>query len=218
MLTNQHLEIKIVLKGQFKGCELMTTRKNRANARGLILTTALSVFSDKGYDGARIDEISKRADVPKSLIYYHFDSKENLLVAIADEFMERVNMLVAETGGDPVLVEAGFRAFMERNDRVMRVLLIETLKNNQAVPPIYKTIKTLIDYEVIVLKRPHKDVKDRIIAEFFLNIMPRAMYACIGEQFGDFFGIEKRDLDERFYKIMIDMHGDYLSKLFEASI
>lgn len=43
-----------------------------------ILAASESEFSEKGFFGARIDEIAERAGVNKRMIYEHFESKENL--------------------------------------------------------------------------------------------------------------------------------------------
>jgi len=52
----------------------------------MLLTAARSVFSEKGFDGARVDEIASRAGVNKALINYHFGSKNKLFLAIIEEF------------------------------------------------------------------------------------------------------------------------------------
>jgi len=43
-----------------------------------ILAAAAAEFSARGYAGARVDTIAKRARVNKAMLYYHFGSKENL--------------------------------------------------------------------------------------------------------------------------------------------
>lgn len=43
-----------------------------------ILAASEFEFSEKGFFGARIDEIAERAGVNKRMIYEHFESKENL--------------------------------------------------------------------------------------------------------------------------------------------
>jgi len=52
-----------------------TTRQN-------ILKAAREIFSRKGYEGARIDKISKAAKSYDSLIYYYFGSKEKLFIEV----------------------------------------------------------------------------------------------------------------------------------------
>lgn len=63
------------------------------SAKRKILSTARTVFAEKGYDGASISEIAKRAGVNKALLFYYFESKENILKEIvhmgAKETMER---------------------------------------------------------------------------------------------------------------------------------
>lgn len=52
--------------------------------REMILAGALAEFSQKGFDGARIDEIALRAGVNKNLLYHHFGSKDGLFSALLE--------------------------------------------------------------------------------------------------------------------------------------
>ncbi|WP_109484355.1 TetR/AcrR family transcriptional regulator [Occallatibacter savannae] len=52
-----------------------------AETRGKILDAAVQEFSANGLAGARMDQIASVAGVNKALLYYHFDSKENLYSA-----------------------------------------------------------------------------------------------------------------------------------------
>jgi TetR/AcrR family transcriptional regulator len=52
--------------------------------RQRILTVASKEFANKGYDGARVDEIVRRSKVSKNLIYYYFGSKEALFIAVLE--------------------------------------------------------------------------------------------------------------------------------------
>jgi len=64
-----------------------------------ILHTALQEFAEKGYDGARIDNISKMAGVNKALIYYHFTSKEELFTAVINDlFKNAISVSIEPTG------------------------------------------------------------------------------------------------------------------------
>jgi AcrR family transcriptional regulator len=49
-----------------------------------ILTAASDEFANKGYDGARVDEIVRRCMVSKNLVYYYFGSKEALFIAVLE--------------------------------------------------------------------------------------------------------------------------------------
>jgi TetR/AcrR family transcriptional regulator len=54
-----------------------------------ILTAAKSIFSKHGFNGARIDQIAKEANVNKAMIYYHFKSKEELYDAVVDSIFSK---------------------------------------------------------------------------------------------------------------------------------
>jgi TetR/AcrR family transcriptional regulator len=61
-----------------------------SETRGRILDAALSEFSSLGLAGARMDQIAATAGVNKALLYYHFDSKENLYAAALEMIAGRV--------------------------------------------------------------------------------------------------------------------------------
>lgn len=47
-----------------------------------ILETATEIFSESGFEGARVDEIAKQAGVNKATIYYHIGDKEALYARV----------------------------------------------------------------------------------------------------------------------------------------
>jgi len=49
-----------------------------------ILDTAAREFADKGYDGARVDEIAAKTRTTKRMIYYYFGGKEQLFVEVLE--------------------------------------------------------------------------------------------------------------------------------------
>ena len=63
--------------------ELRTRDADRT--RQEILTAAMVEFADKGLGGARIDAIAERAGVNKRLLYYYFDSKDRLFLAVLEQ-------------------------------------------------------------------------------------------------------------------------------------
>jgi AcrR family transcriptional regulator len=49
-----------------------------------ILDVATSEFAERGFSGARVDEIAARTRTTKRMIYYYFGSKEALFVAVLE--------------------------------------------------------------------------------------------------------------------------------------
>jgi len=55
-----------------------------------ILDAALAEFAEYGLGGARMDRIAERAGVNKRLIYYYFENKESLFLAVLERAYERI--------------------------------------------------------------------------------------------------------------------------------
>jgi AcrR family transcriptional regulator len=78
--------------------------RRRAEARpDEILDAALAVFTEKGFEAARVDEIAARAGLSKGAIYLYFAGKEALLRGLIEREVapaaQRLRAL-AEAGGD----------------------------------------------------------------------------------------------------------------------
>jgi len=70
--------------------------KNKVNSKEELLECALSLFSDKGYESAGINEIVQMAGVTKPTLYYFFQSKEGIFKEILKQYYERFNTILAK--------------------------------------------------------------------------------------------------------------------------
>ena len=59
-------------------------RRSSDRTKADIVAIASKEFADKGFAGARIDEIADRTDTSKRMIYYYFSSKEGLYQAVLE--------------------------------------------------------------------------------------------------------------------------------------
>ncbi len=79
---------------------------------GAIVEAAEACFARGGYAGASMREIAERAGVSKSLLHYHFQSKEHLFVEVQIRFYERLGARIAAAVAPIVSGEArGLAAF-----------------------------------------------------------------------------------------------------------
>lgn len=62
--------------------------------RGAILDAALSLFAERGIDGAPIEAIAARSGVSKVTIYSHFGDKQAIVDAIVSREMERMSQRI----------------------------------------------------------------------------------------------------------------------------
>ncbi|MFQ5614290.1 MAG: TetR/AcrR family transcriptional regulator [Anaerolineae bacterium] len=66
--------------------EKASTIEGTPSTRRRILEAAIKVFSKKGYHDTRVDEIVDAANISKGGIYFHFPGKQQIFLAVVDEF------------------------------------------------------------------------------------------------------------------------------------
>jgi TetR/AcrR family transcriptional regulator len=82
-------------------------RPNLGNPRALrIIAVAQEEFARRGFHGARVDQIARRAGVNKQLVFYYFHSKRGLFNAVLGrsgaELEAALDHLPAARGGGPL--------------------------------------------------------------------------------------------------------------------
>ena len=79
----------------------MTREQMKDDTREKIITEAIDLFVEKGYNGAQMMEIYKRAGISKKTLYRYFSSKEDLALTaerrILSEMMDSINTRIEET-------------------------------------------------------------------------------------------------------------------------
>lgn len=88
-----------------------------------ILQAAEQIFEQSGFSNANMDVIAKKAGVSKGTVYFYFDSKENLYMAMAykaltvlnDKIYQTVHEHRKETGCESVL--AIMRTYLEFSEQ-----------------------------------------------------------------------------------------------------
>jgi len=102
------------------------------NSKERILEAAGQVFREKGFAGASMQLIARKAGVSKSLLYHHFESKQELWRAMVDQCFQRSGILerfysIVASGDMRSLAdfaegEEGLFHFLGRNPGVVRMM------------------------------------------------------------------------------------------------
>jgi len=77
------------------------TSRDPDRTRGRILAAALAEFSAKGFAGARVDAIARRAKGNKRMLYHYFGNKEALFTAVLRHKMAEQREWAASLSSDP---------------------------------------------------------------------------------------------------------------------
>lgn len=191
---------------------------NKPNARERILQAAVKIFAEKSFEGSRIEEIASAADVPKSLIYYHFKNKDAILEALTknfiDEYMNIINSTSSETHKEkaenlPNRMKDVYYEFGQKNADLVRVIFIDSLKKTKKQPIIFKVIEAMINKESENNLGESYDVQERRIAEFFTSFLPNYAYICFADSWTKYFDIDRRQFDKLYLKVYQETHGAY---------
>ncbi len=139
------------------------TKDEAEQTREKLLDGALTVFSQKGYDAARLEDIAQAAEVTRGAIYHHFGNKAQLFKTLVEQAEKQGNQAVFQAIG-----EGG--SFIEIAERVLvySLRLLETDRRFREVMTLL--LKTMGSNELANLPR-QRDAQSRTqieqIAGFF---------------------------------------------------
>ncbi|MFI6446312.1 TetR/AcrR family transcriptional regulator [Kitasatospora sp. NPDC050543] len=74
---------------------MSTTQSPRSDTRARILTVALELFSEQGYEQTSLREIADRLGVTKAALYYHFKTKDDIVHGIVQSMAAPIDEAIA---------------------------------------------------------------------------------------------------------------------------
>ena len=187
---------------------LMAGNKMGEQTREKILLAAEQEFLEKGYEKAKVEEIARRAGVTKVMLYYHFNTKQNIFDEIVKKVLDeikrelRANLSQVDASNPEqfdTLLKAMLAFYRERRS-ILRLVISEYVRNgSQDSGTSRKDAPSLAVFnEVfgIVLELGGKDLQVRqrefLVRVFFFNALPMVMYSCLSDQFCTDFDIAPR--------------------------
>ncbi|MEU9180229.1 helix-turn-helix domain-containing protein [Streptomyces sp. NPDC048550] len=117
----------------------------RGNTRQRIQDVALELFAEQGYEKTSLREIAERLEVTKAALYYHFKTKEDIIISVFEDLTRPIDELIDWAKQQPrtldmkrevlrryseaMVAGAPLYRFMQENQATMRELSIgETVK------------------------------------------------------------------------------------------
>jgi AcrR family transcriptional regulator len=118
------------------------------------MRVALALFRDRGFDGTTVDDIATRAEVSKSSIYTHFDSKEDLLSRGVAPFVDSLTSVFDRP-------EATSGTYVHRLEFVLRTLVRRGLSDPTAASVVLRLDPATATGRAVIRRR--KDAEQRVI-------------------------------------------------------
>lgn len=143
-----------------------------------IFGAAAEVFTEKGFDGARMHEIASRAGINKALLHYYFRSKENLFDEVfrklASNLLEKFTPVFKP--GMTLEEKIGFFLrehieFLRQNPRLPSFILNEINRNPARISKLFPDIDFGKVYDTIASQHGKELEKYNITPEVMPQIM-----------------------------------------------
>ncbi|OQX95476.1 hypothetical protein B6I21_05215 [candidate division KSB1 bacterium 4572_119] len=187
-----------------------------------MLLTAEILFASRGFDATGIELIAKTAGITKSLIYYYFKSKDEILNKLFNIFVKKtvamkkkiVNIWLAEpTLGVDKIIRNYSLPFMLKNKNLIKIIFSESIKDVSEIPHLnifkYFDQNFNASYEVSE-KMGFKSKKNQqdMISVFFLFFAPLFSFVIFSDEWCDYYKIDM--------KTASGMFADSIGKLYSA--
>jgi AcrR family transcriptional regulator len=190
------------------------------DTRERILKEAEALFADKGYDSTGIDEIARRAGITKSVIYYHFENKNDILQSLFQEYFQQGIEYKKEHaprtlyGRDVRLKDVlhDYLKFAESREHVARIVLMESVKNADRVPLFdFWEKNAFITSEMFPDKIKNLSREDIMFKSFLMIYMPLLGYLIFKDRWCGHFKLSR----EKARELAAEALGEYYDAILK---
>ncbi len=134
--------------------------------RQQILDASLRLFSERGFARTTVRDIARQAGITDAAIYYHFDSKRELLEALVEErgFLTSLQNLEQVEPHLPLpemllWMAAGAINIMDENRDFLRLIIMEGLGGDEAALEQYSRLLDMWEKALTIVLRRYEDAK-----------------------------------------------------------
>ena len=186
-------------------------KKDGDITRERILKVAEELFSEKGFDATSINSIALESKVNKATIYYHFKDKQDIIISlfegIVEEVEESINQSITAEEKENLSVKDKIAReidFLMSKKKILTVLYMEALKNNEVGDAFFECAKIVIKQEFRerlgeLDKSKRKKKRDLFyLHEFFTGFIPIINFVVFGERWAEYFKYNTKNLNETF--------------------
>ena len=191
-----------------------TSEKTKTSGKTKILSSAETVFAEKGFQGATMDEIAKKAGINKALLYYHFKNKDEILKVLIGSYMtmviEKIPSFTGEGNGTPdeiirEVVNKIFQ-FFEDKKNVMKIIIIEVVRLGSVDTSIFEIFTLLSDFIYNLLKKKNAvTVENHLFTlnQFFFTSIPFILFFALNDKWSEFYGKDPKEVETDFKELFI---------------
>ena len=190
-----------------------------------ILATALDEFAEKGFAGARVDQIAQAAGVNKAMIYYYFASKEELFKELFELEMASLQRELAELLGkgstasreDAAAVVRDLLEYITGKKKVLSVLMSGADSDEAIQPYLFQLLDFTTTLGLQISQKdgrgprgdPSKPDAAALFHELFTGLLPLFHFVLLRDGLKARYGWDEEAMNERFIADWLHQHGGY---------
>jgi AcrR family transcriptional regulator len=187
------------------------TQEKGGDTKTRILREAELLFAEKGFGNTGIDEIARKVGIAKSVIYYHFTNKDEILKTMFQEYFQRgieykkqvVGKKLYKTDFDFKAAILGVLEVAESWEPISRIALMESVKSKGEVPLFtFWENNALITSEMFPDKIKNLTRDEIMYKGFFMLYMPLLSYLVFADRWCAQFSLKKERARELFAEAM----------------
>lgn len=198
-------------------------KRDATETKARILSTAEKIFSEVGFDKARVDDVANEAGVNKALIYYYFKSKDEILETLFSGLVEDARRMLVKSmektpdviNGDnyKALFDAYIHFVMEKR-KILKVAIAESVKTSSGLSVVMELGNLIINAEIDSIRKAYElkglyfpeDKKEMLVMEFFTGLMPFLCFALFKDQWESYYHMSEKELCVNFYQAFKKTH------------
>ncbi|MEW1795615.1 MULTISPECIES: TetR/AcrR family transcriptional regulator [Streptomyces] len=136
------------------------------DTRQRIQDVALELFAEQGYEKTSLREIAEHLDVTKAALYYHFKTKEDIVISLFQDLARPVDELIAWGESQPQTLEVKKEVLRRYSDSLAAAApLFRFMQENQATMrdlSVGETFKSRMLRLLELLQQPEGTMADRV--------------------------------------------------------
>ncbi|MBI9051809.1 MAG: TetR/AcrR family transcriptional regulator [Anaerolineaceae bacterium] len=185
----------------------MAKNKMGLKTKSIILEAAQTIFRRDGYDDCRVDDIATEAGVTKAMIYYHYESKEDMMMQLIEGMVTTIHeALPLEPQQMPDHLHQMIQLWDE-NQEITSFLVSRAFKD----PIMFQTLQKIVAPFYDALLQGNEGTFNKPLEQtlhqdlFFFNTLPMIFFPLLQHRFAEKYNISPSKVEEQFINQFINV-------------
>lgn len=155
------------------------SKKDKSDAYAQILKSATKEFANKGYAGARMDEIARQAKINKAMIYYHIGDKKSLYAAVLNSTFGNLAAMMQKSISWDKPPDENLKIYIHtvaeeirKNPQIPPIMLRETASGGKNLPEeVIRSLTVILEMMAQIIKKGVEKNEFHPASSFIVHFM-----------------------------------------------